>query len=306
MLSLENISKSFGEKQVLNSIDMTIESGSPVALIGPNGAGKTTLFSIIAGFMKADRGVIKYNNIKLPDASQFGQLAVLPQDAQLDPRFTIEKQLRFFARLQGLTTKASRHEVSRILELVGMEGERRKKPLELSHGMRKRVCISQALIGRPSLVLLDEATAGLDPLHARSIRELISGLTDDVTFILSSHDLSELERLCERVFVFSGGKLTQYLNVNDASLDNVATTKNTDFLTLRMRSQLSDEIVTAIDNMVDVHAITATQNREYLVEYFTSDESFDVKLLKFLREQGYEYQQLYNGKTLENQLFLDE
>lgn len=306
MLSLKQVSKSYGDKQVLKSVDMDITPGSPVALIGPNGAGKTTLFSIIAGFVKADKGDVTLNDVELPHASQFGQLAVLPQDAQLDPRFSIDKQLRFYARLQGLTPRQSKAEVTRVLELVGMANERDKKPQQLSHGMRKRVCISQALIGKPKLVLLDEATAGLDPIHARSIRELIAHLANEVTFILSSHDLSELERLCERVFVFSDGKLTHYLNVNDAVSDEAVKSKSTDFLTLRMRSQPDDTFVSKINAMPNVHAVTSTQSREYVIEYNTSEDAFDIALLTFLKQEGCEYQQIYNGKTLENKLFQDE
>ncbi|MEM0911804.1 MAG: ABC transporter ATP-binding protein [Pseudomonadota bacterium] len=306
LLSVENLSKSFGDKGVLKSINMEVAPGPPVALIGPNGAGKTTLFSIIAGFLNADSGKVLLNNSKLPSPAQFGQIAVLPQDAQLDPRFSIDKQLRFFCRLQGLSARQSEQEVSRVLELVDMAAERKKKPQQLSHGMRKRVCIAQALIGEPRLVLLDEATAGLDPIHARSIRELIANLAGEVTFILSSHDLAELERLCERVFVFSDGKLTHYLNVNEASDNNKVLSKTTEFLTLRTRIPLPEQYVSELEAMANVQTVSLTQNREYLIEYTKTGDPFDISLLQFLHGHRLEYQQIYNGKTLENKLFQNE
>ena len=294
MIELKNVSKHFGSNQVLTNVSMTIESGEPVAIIGPNGAGKTTLFSLISGFISPSSGEVLFDGDTIPHAAQFGKLAVLPQDAQLDPRFSIEKQLAFFAKLQGFAKSAALSEVTRVLSQVGLVDHKTKKPQELSHGMRKRACIAQALIGNPSFVLLDEATAGLDPIHAKEVRESIASLSDEITFILSSHDLAELERLCQRVFVFEAGSLKQYSGDDDTSASA--------FLTLRLK-QHCDGFDIVLSKLGGLKQIKTTQAREYLIEYDASVTDFDIQLLQCLHQQKIAYQQIYNGKTLENQLF---
>ncbi|TMO87746.1 ABC transporter ATP-binding protein [Pseudoalteromonas spongiae] len=294
MIELKNVSKHFASNQVLTNVSMTIESGEPVAIIGPNGAGKTTLFSLISGFISPSSGEVLFDGDTIPHAAQFGKLAVLPQDAQLDPRFSIEKQLAFFAKLQGFEKALALSEVTRVLSQVGLVEHKTKKPQELSHGMRKRACIAQALIGNPSFVLLDEATAGLDPIHAKEIRELIASLSSEITFILSSHDLAELERLCQRVFVFEAGSLKQYSGDID--------TQNHAYLTLRLK-QHSDDFDKTISGLNGLTQIKTTQSREYLIEYDASVTDFDIQLLQHLHQKQIAYQQIYNGKTLENQLF---
>lgn len=294
MLVLENICKSFGTKRVLNNVTMTIEPGEPIAIIGPNGSGKTTLFSIIAGFLQSDSGEVRFNNECIPCQSQFGKLAVLPQDAQLDPRFSIFKQLCFFAKLQGIAAGQIHAEVHRVLDLVGLLDNQSQKPTALSHGMRKRACIAQALIGNPELVLLDEATAGLDPLHAKEIREVIANLSSTTTFILSSHDLNELERLCQKVYVFEAGQLKSYSG--DSAQDETA------FVTIRLK-QDAENVLALISGLPNVLHVEHTQTKEYLINYATSGEQFDLELIKVLRQHNLDYLQIYNGKTLENQLF---
>ena len=294
MIELKNVSKHFASNKVLVDVSMTISSGEPVAIIGPNGAGKTTLFSLISGFISPSAGEVLFDGKAIPHSEQFGKLAVLPQDAQLDPRFTIEKQLAFFATLQGFNKNDGIAEVARVLGLVGLLDHKTKKPQELSHGMRKRACIAQSLIGSPSFVLLDEATAGLDPVHAKEVRELIASLSNDITFILSSHDLAELERLCQRVFVFEAGSLKLYSGDSD--------TTSQAYLTLRLKQHL-DNLDNVITKLNGLRQIKITQSREYLIEYDANVTDFDIQLLQCLHQQSIAYQQIYNGKTLENQLF---
>ena len=294
MIELNKVSKRFGSLRVLDNISMQIESGEPVAIIGPNGAGKTTLFSLIAGFMSPSEGEVRFNGNCVPHSKQYGQLAVLPQDAQLDPRFSIFKQLCLFAKLQGFSQQAAGDEVMRVLELVGLTEKYLKKPQQLSHGMRKRACIAQSLIGNPSFVLLDEATAGLDPIHAKEIRELIANLSHNTTFILSSHDLAELERLCQRVFVFENGQLKQYIGE--------ILSEDTRYLTVRLQGD-AENITDLLSHLAGLVNIKKTQAREYLIEYTCDTPDFDLQLVQCLRQNGLNYQQIYNGKTLENQLF---
>jgi ABC-2 type transport system ATP-binding protein len=297
LIEVENLSKSFNEHLALDNVSFSLEKGEPIALVGPNGAGKTTLFSILCGYLSPSSGSVKVAGFNAGHSSLFGRLAALPQDAQFDPRFTIAHQLTFYAQLQGFSRKNAKKEAVRTLELVGLADTSTAKPDELSHGMRKRVSIAQTLIGTPEIVMLDEATAGLDPINAREVRELVSTLSSDITFILSSHDLSELERLCSQVLYLEKGKLQQHQNLQNDSEQR--------YLTLRMK-QTYDNFIELIQSMSHVENVEQTQKNEFVITTSTNiseNEPLDLQILQLCHKQQWQYSQLTNGKTLENRLF---
>lgn len=296
LVEVNGLSKRFGDKQALNNVSFQINKGEPVALVGPNGAGKTTLFSILCGYLPYDTGEVSVFGAKPASSQTFNKLAALPQDAQLDPAYSIEEQLKFYAQLQGFSRKQSLIESHRTLDLVGLNDNYKVKPLELSHGMRKRVSIAQALIGSPELIMLDEATAGLDPKHAKDVREIVSRLAGEITFVLSSHDLSELERLCDQVLYLENGVLRTHQTIDNTGEES--------YLTLRMKTQ-PDNFVEIIRNVAGVNSVSLIQGKEYLVSYNAQNQSqpLDIEILKLCHENNWSYTQLFNGKTLENQLF---
>jgi len=179
---------------------------------------------------------------------------------------------------------------------VGMSGSLYQKPDALSHGMRKRVTIAQALIGSPEVVMLDEATAGLDPLHAREVRELVASLSGETTFILSSHDLAELERLCGQVLYLDQGRLKEHHTLSDQEQFR--------YFTLRMEQQVPEliEALSARDYVVEV---VNSQDKEYQIKVAgqSHDQLPDIDILTLCHQKNWRYRQLVNGKTLENQLF---
>jgi ABC-2 type transport system ATP-binding protein len=297
LIQVENLSKSFSEHLALDNVSFSLEKGEPIALVGPNGAGKTTLFSLLCGYLSPSSGSVEIAGFNAGHSSLFGFLAALPQDAQFDPRFTIAHQLTFYAQLQGFSRKNAQKEAHRTLELVGLAETLKAKPDELSHGMRKRVSIAQTLIGSPKIVMLDEATAGLDPINAREIRELVSRLSSDITFILSSHDLSELERLCSQVLYLEKGRLQQHQNLQSDSEQQ--------YLTLRMK-QPYDNFIELIQAISDVQQVEQTQKNEFVITTaadVSDNTPLDLQILQLCHKQQWKYSQLTNGKTLENRLF---
>ncbi|MFQ3195326.1 MAG: ABC-2 type transport system ATP-binding protein [Colwellia sp.] len=296
IIDVQQVTKRYGDKTALNKVEFSLEKGAPVALVGPNGAGKTTLFSLLCGYIKPSSGKISILGHTPGNSALFGRLSALPQDAQLDPRFTIAMQLNFYARLQGMSNKSAKKDTARVLDMVGLSDALTSLPSELSHGMRKRATIAQALLGSPEIVMLDEATAGLDPANAREIRAIVSEHASDVNFILSSHDLSELERLCDQVLYLDNGQLKQHqtLNNNDSA----------GFLTLRMK-QIYPEIMSVILQIPGVSQVTMTQDKEYLLTISNEQGklTIEMNLLTALESNNWSYTQLINGKTLENQLF---
>ena len=296
IIDVQQVTKQYGEKTALNKVDFSLEKGAPVALVGPNGAGKTTLFSLLCGYIQPSSGNISILGHTPGNSALFGRLSALPQDAQLDPRFTIAMQLNFYARLQGMNNKCAKRDTARVLDMVGLSDAVDSLPNELSHGMRKRATIAQALLGSPEIVMLDEATAGLDPANAREVRAIVSEHADEVNFILSSHDLSELERLCDQVLYLDNGQLKQHKTLGNN--DSVG------FLTLRMK-QHYPEIMPVILQIPGVSQVRMTQDKEYLLTISNEQGKLTIEmdLLTVLEGNNWLYTQLINGKTLENQLF---
>ncbi|MFT7373598.1 MAG: ABC-2 type transport system ATP-binding protein [Oleiphilaceae bacterium] len=298
IIHCENLSKRYGSNLALDNVSFELESGSPIALVGPNGAGKTTLFSILCGYLNPSSGRVSLLGHKPGSSKLFGQVSALPQDAQLDPSFTIHEQLIFYARLEGYDGKAAKIEASRVLELIQLTEAMSSLPSSLSHGMRKRVAIAQALIGKPKLVFLDEPTAGLDPANARNIRQQISALSDTATFLISSHNLQELEQLCDTVLLLERGQLQQQTQIK------VNTKTEWDFLTVLMNGPQTQEIQTTLQSLANVESIASKNKNEFVLKYnYNKAPDLDQQLLKTLSEKGWSYRQLTRGKTLEDQLF---
>ncbi|NMM42448.1 ABC transporter ATP-binding protein [Pseudoalteromonas arctica] len=299
LIHATGLTKLYGNKLALDQVSFEIQQGAPVALVGPNGAGKTTLFSLLCGYILPTKGTLNIIGHNPGSSDLFGKLSALPQDAQLDPRFSIAHQLAFYGQLQGLSNKQSQAEAIRVLELVGLADVAKQRSDDLSHGMRKRVTIGQALIGKPQIVMLDEATAGLDPIHAREVREVVANLSSEATFILSSHDLTELERLCSHVLHLDKGKLTEHPTHSDNNELEFG------FITLLLSEHYPD-VEAKIHALAQVSKVYMSQAKEYVIEYQKTATPFDIVILQHCYQQGWRYRQLVNGHTLENQIFKQE
>ena len=207
-ISINEISKNFGRIQALNSVTFDVPSRSIFGLLGPNGAGKTTLFSVIASFLKPDTGNVEVLGIDNYRISQLrDRLSIFPQDAQFQRNVPIIDQLVFFRLLGGRTRCQAQKEVLQTLDMVGLQSVAKRRVGTLSHGMLKRLGIAQAFLGHPEVILLDEPTAGLDPANAHQIRDLIKKLQEHATIMVSSHNLAEIQELCEYVAILDHGKL---------------------------------------------------------------------------------------------------
>lgn len=296
LLRCSALSKRYGNKLALDKVDLTLETGSPIALVGPNGAGKTTLMSLLLGFIKPSSGDIKVFGKQPGSTDLLGKVAALPQDAALDPDFSLATQLALYARLHGFSNKAAAREVQRVLALVGLADAANALPKALSHGMSKRAAIAQALIGNPKLVLLDEPTAGLDPVNARHVRDLVTELAGDITFIISSHNLEELEKLCGKVLYLDHGKLSQAVDLTKP--DSQA------YLTLQMQPCDMTALQTQLQKLPGVEAIQPSGKHTLVLRYQPEHAGqLDIQLLQLLQQQQLAYRMLLKGRTLEDQLF---
>ncbi len=297
LIECEGLTKHYGSAVALDTVSLTLPAGEPIALIGPNGAGKTTLLSLLCGFIRPSAGQVRVLGQQPGSQALSGRLSALPQDALLDPRLSVGGQLRFFARLQGMSAQQAKMDTHRVLQTVDLLDSINTKPVDLSHGMRKRIAIAQALLGEPKLVLLDEPTAGIDPPNAKMIRDLIRAQSTRTTFIVSSHNLDELERLCGSVVHLEKGRLISVGGVNDDA-------ENHEFVTLRINTVEESTFMMAAKALAGVQNITRTAQGDYLIQT-DDDMKTSLALMQMLSDYGWRYRQLSRGKTLEERLYGD-
>ncbi|WP_417347370.1 ABC transporter ATP-binding protein [Ferrimonas sp.] len=296
MIEARGLTKSYGSKIALDGVDLNLAASGSIALVGPNGAGKTTLMSLICGYLRPSKGEIRVLGEAPGGSALLGRIGALPQDAQLDPGFSVGIQLSHYAALQGIPKP--KEEARRVLELVQLSETFNSLPQSLSHGMRKRVTIAQALIGQPELVLLDEPTAGLDPANARAVRELVNRLRGQCRFIISSHNLEELQKMCDTVLHIDHGRLSNQVAVDDAGQEGA--------LTLTLAPGIEDQ-QSVLTQIAGVRQVTKRDRDEYLVRYdLTTHPDFDLELLTALKAARIPYRRLAIGLSLEERLFTPE
>jgi ABC-2 type transport system ATP-binding protein len=207
-IEVKQLVKRFGAKTALNELTFTVEQGQCYGLIGPNGAGKTTTFSILCGFLHPTSGEARILGTRPTTPGGLKRkVGVLPQDAILTPTERVGPLLTYYATLSQL--EKPEQEARSALDKVGLADTWNTRAGALSHGMAKRVALAQGIMGAPPVVMLDEPTAGLDPRIAAQVRQIIRDMKGRQTVLVSSHNLQELEELCDAAAILDHGKLAQ-------------------------------------------------------------------------------------------------
>ena len=203
-LTISQLTKRFGGVEALRDVSLTVEPGQRVALLGHNGAGKSTMMKIILGLIPPDAGQVTVCGAAPGSAAARAQVAYLPENAAFHPALTGEEQIRHYLALRAEAPAQAMD----LLARVGLADAARRRIGTYSKGMRQRVGLAQALIGRPRLLVLDEPTSGLDPVSRRDFYALLDGLAAGGTAVLlSSHALTEVEARTDRILILSGGRL---------------------------------------------------------------------------------------------------
>jgi len=193
----------------LDAVDLSIHDKDSVAILGANGAGKTTLIRLLAGVGAPDRGEILLNGQVLQRASAGvrRKIGYLPQRVPAYPELTVDENLRWAGRLHGLRDTALCEAMEQMCTALDLDGCRRRLAARLSAGMLQRLGLAQAMLHQPRLLILDEPTAGLDPLQLDQIRSLLRALADDCALVLATHLLDDVEQLCSRVVLLESGRI---------------------------------------------------------------------------------------------------
>lgn len=206
MIQVENVSRAFGSFLAVDDISFSIQTGEIVGLLGPNGAGKTTTMRMITGFLESSQGVIKIDgqNIKENPRLSKKKIGYMPESAPLYSDMIVEDYLKYVACMQGVDPNTK---VPYLAQTCGLYEVMHKNIADLSRGYRQRVGLAHALMNDPEILILDEPTSGLDPNQIGDVRNLIKEIGKTRTVIISTHILSEVEMLCDRVIIISKGKL---------------------------------------------------------------------------------------------------
>src|SRR2546422_1101068 len=205
-----------GKKVAVKDLNLSVRAGEVFGFLGPNGAGKTTTMNVLLGFVNATAGAafLFGVNVREPIARQ--RIGYLPELTYYYKFLTAEELLRFYARLFGIAAAEAEQRIDSLLKLVELESARKRPIKTYSKGMQQRVGLAQALINDPDLLILDEPTSGLDPLGRMKVREIIQRLKNEgKTVFFASHELGEVETVCDRVAIIHQGELKVEGRVED-------------------------------------------------------------------------------------------
>lgn len=209
MIEVNHLVKRYGDHLAVNDISFTVEKGQIYGFLGPNGAGKSTTMNIITGYIASTEGEIIINGHNILDEPETAKKSIgyLPEQPPLYFDMTVMEYLKFSAELKKIPKADMTRMIDEVMELVDIQDKQNKLIKNLSKGYKQRVGLAQAILGYPEIIILDEPTVGLDPKQIIEIRDLIKGLSEKHTVILSSHILSEVSAVCDYVLIISNGKL---------------------------------------------------------------------------------------------------
>ena len=223
IITIDNVCKNYKSKKALDNVSLSIRQAELFGLLGVNGAGKTTLIKILCGLTRKTSGAITINNYNLDnEIDKIKEIIdISPQETSVANNLTVKENLEFFANIYNNNNLKTINEIIDIFDLNGVINQRAKT---LSGGYKRRLSIAIALISKPKILFLDEPTLGLDVFARRELWNIIKKLKKNITIILTSHYLEEIENLCDRVAILSNGKLLKTGTIEE--IKQITNTKN--------------------------------------------------------------------------------
>lgn len=253
MINVSHLTKRYGPKTAVNDISFSVKRGEIVGFLGPNGAGKSTTMNLLTGYLSSNEGDISIAGFDiLEEPLQAKQhIGYLPEKPPLYPGMTVDSYLKFVCRLKNIPKKETVEQIETVSKKAGITAVRERLISNLSKGYCQRVGIAQALIGNPEVLILDEPTVGLDPNQIIEIRSLIAQLGKEHTVILSSHILSEVQAVCDRIIILNNGRI-----IADGNEENLSKeTQGNNSLVLRVMGK-EKEVSSVLDSISDIGSYT--------------------------------------------------
>ena len=308
MIEVKNLSKKYGSHIAVKNVSFTVNDGEILGFLGLNGAGKSTIMNIMTGYLSMTTGSVSINGYDVLTEPSHAKkhIGYLPELPPLYPDMTVKEYLSFMYDLKKVKLPKEPH-IEEIVGLVQLKEVYGRLIKNLSKGYRQRVGIAQALLGNPDVIILDEPTVGLDPRQIIEIRSLIHHLGRNHTVIVSSHILSEIETVCDRIIVINGGNIIADGKPSDLS----KMIAGADALTLRIKGSSSSQKVDVIKLLANIDGVTDVVC-EGTIEDGTLDfrifveSGFDVRatVINRLIDGGYTVLSLSSGELDLEQIFL--
>ncbi len=276
MIKIEHLAKQYGRIKAVNDISFEIHDGEIVGFLGPNGAGKSTTMNILCGYLSCSAGKAEINGMDILEnpLEAKKQIGFLPEQPPLYMDMTVEEYLNFIYDLKDTTLKRNEH-LAEICEVTGIAHMRKRLIRNLSKGYKQRVGIAQALIGNPSVLIFDEPTVGLDPKQIVEVRNLIRSLGKKHTVILSTHILSEVQAVCDRIIIISKGTIV----ANEKTEEISKAVTNVSKLTAKICGP-EKEILSAIRSLAGVSSVSCLGKKDLDSSTFVVESQPGIDLRK--------------------------
>ena len=300
MIEVSHVSRNFGDFRAVNDVSFSIPTGQIVGLLGPNGAGKTTTMRMITGFLAPTSGIVKIDGIDICEnpVEAKKKIGYMPESAPLYGEMIVEDYLVYIAKIYGQNPE---EKVPALCVECGLKEVMSKNISELSRGNRQRVALAHALMNDPEILILDEPTSGLDPNQVEDVRAIIREIGKTRTVIVSTHILSEVETICSRAIIISGGKLVADSSIEE--LKNSIGSSSSVHITVGSGSgsEKAMELAKTVDGVTAVSTNSLEGGLTELVISVNGDVEIRPSLIKKLVEGGFDlYEAALNKNTLED------
>lgn len=277
MIEVKNVTKKYGSFVAVDDISFTINDGEVVGFLGPNGAGKSTTMNMITGYIEQTEGNIIVDGFDTLKKSKKAkkEIGYMPEGVPLYTDLTVKEFVTYMAELRKVDRKTKKENVQKVLKETGLDQMQNKLIKNLSRGQKQRVSLAGTLVADPKILILDEPTVGLDPKQITEIRSLIKNLGKKHTVILSSHILSEVSQICDRVIIINKGKIVAI--DTPENLEKKVSDNNIVYVTVEDKENKIDEIKEKITGIKEIKLIK--ENQDKTKQYEITGES-DVNLNK--------------------------
>lgn len=280
VIEVKNVTKKYGKVVAVDNISFTINEGEIVGLLGPNGAGKSTTMNMLTGFIEQTEGEIVidgYNMLRKPKKAK-KEIGYMPEGVPLYTDLTVKEFVTYMAEIKNVDKKTRKEKVQKIIEQTGLKDVEKKLIRNLSRGYKQRVSMAGALVGEPKILILDEPTVGLDPKQITEIRNLIKELGKTHTVILSSHILSEVSQICNKVIIINKGKIVAI--DTPEKLEEKVSNKNCIYITVEDTENKMENIKEKIKEITKLELLQNNEDgtKQYMIE---SKEEIDLRKTLF-------------------------
>ena len=279
MIEVKNVTKKYGKFVAVDNISFKIDNGEIIGLLGPNGAGKSTTMNMLTGFIEQTEGEIiidGYDMLKKPKKAK-KEIGYMPEGVPLYTDLTVKEFVNYMAEIKKVDKKVRKEKVEKIIEKTGLKDVEKKIIKNLSRGYKQRVSMAGSLVGEPKILILDEPTVGLDPKQITEIRNLIKELGKTHTVILSSHILSEVSQICNKVIIINKGKIVAI--DTPENLENKVTNSNSVYVTVE---DTENKIEKVTKNIKEIKKIKLVQENEDKTKQYVIEANGNIDLRKII------------------------